>query len=296
MKIAVAGKGGAGKTTVSGTVARALARAGHDVLALDADSNPMLGVSLGVGPEQTDLLLGVRQGLETGEVEHEPTIEGMVERFGADAPDGVRLVVASRIDNDSPGCQCCGVSPDQLLRELEDEGGRTVICDLEAGIGTIVRLAPGNADVVLVVANPAAKALEVARRAVAIAADKTEVIVLANRVRNDEDLEVIRAAIPDHELIVIPEDATIARADRDGVAPIDLDPYSPGVMAIVALVDRLAGARAPACGPGPRPRRVRPRPGPGAGTGRLARPGSLASRTTADAKSPAPRRATRVVA
>lgn len=245
MKIAVAGKGGAGKTTVSGTVARALARAGHSVLALDADANPMLGVSLGVGPEQTDLLLGVRQGLETGEVEHEPTIEGMVERFGADAPDGVRLVVANRIDNNSPGCQCCGVSPDQLLRELED-GDRTVICDLEAGLGTVLRLAPGNADVVLIVANPTAKALEVARRAVEIAADKTEVIVLANRVRDEEDLEAIRAVIPDHELIVIPEDATIASADRDGVAPIDLDPDSPGVAAIVALADRLAGAPVPA--------------------------------------------------
>jgi CO dehydrogenase maturation factor len=245
MKIAVAGKGGAGKTTVSGTVARALARAGHDVLALDADANPMLGVSLGVGAEQTDLLLGVRQGLETGETEHEPTIEGMVKRFGADAPDGVRLVVANRIDNDSPGCQCCGVSADQLLRELED-GRRTVICDLEAGLGTIVRLAPGNADVVLVVANPAAKALEVARRAVEAAADKTEVIVLANRVRDEADLEAIRAVIPDRELIVIPEDETIARADRDGVAPIDLDPYSPGVSAIVALADRLAGAPVPA--------------------------------------------------
>jgi CO dehydrogenase maturation factor len=245
MKIAVAGKGGAGKTTVSGTVARALARAGHSVLALDADANPMLGVSLGVGPEKTDLLLGVRQGVEAGDIEHEPTIEGMVERFGADAPDGVRLVVANRIETENPGCQCCGVSPDQLLRELED-GGRTVICDLEAGLGTVLRLAPGNADVVLVVANPTAKALEVARRAVAIAADKTEVIVLANRVRDDADLEAIRAAIPDRELIVIPEDATIASADRDGVAPIDLDPYSPGVRAIVALADRLAGAPVPA--------------------------------------------------
>ena len=244
MKIMVAGKGGAGKTTVSGTVARALARAGHSVLALDADANPMLGVSLGVGAERTDLLLGVRQGLETGEVEHEPTIEGMVERFGADAPDGVRLVVANRIDNDRPGCQCCGVSADQLLRELED-GERTVLCDLEAGLGTVLRMAPDSVDIVLVVANPTAKALEVARRAVAVAADKTEVLVLANRVRDDADLDAIRAAIPDRELIVIPEDATIARADRDGVAPIDLDPYSPGVTVLVQLADRLAGAPVP---------------------------------------------------
>ena len=50
MKLAVAGKGGAGKTTVSGTIARELARSGQTVLALDADVNPMLGISLGVGP------------------------------------------------------------------------------------------------------------------------------------------------------------------------------------------------------------------------------------------------------
>ena len=104
MKIVVAGKGGAGKTTVSGTIARALARAGHPVLALDADANPMLGVSLGVGAEKTDLLLAVRQALDAGEVDHEPTVEGMVETFGTDAPDGVRLVVASRIDGYDAGC------------------------------------------------------------------------------------------------------------------------------------------------------------------------------------------------
>ncbi len=243
MKIAVAGKGGAGKTTVSGTLARAFARADHEVLALDADANPMLGVSLGVGPERTELLLGVRQGLEAGEVEHEPTIEGMVERFGADAPDGIRLVVASRIETDSPGCQCCGVSADQLLRELED-GHRTVICDLEAGLGTLVRMEPGNVDVVVVVANPTAKALEVARRAIEIASDKdTEMVVLANRVRDDADLEAIREVLgEDRELIVIPEDPAIARADRDGLAPIDIDENAPGVTALVALADRLAGA------------------------------------------------------
>jgi CO dehydrogenase maturation factor len=104
MKLVVAGKGGVGKTTVAGTLARLLARDGEDVLALDADANPMLGVSLGVGMERTELLVGVRQGLDAGEVEHQPTVEGMVETFGTEAPGGVRLVVASRIDRIDPGC------------------------------------------------------------------------------------------------------------------------------------------------------------------------------------------------
>ena len=103
MKIAVAGKGGAGKTTVAGTIARELARAGHTVLALDADTNPMLGISLGVGPEETYRLLTVRQGLDAGTVEHQDSVEGMVEAFGTDAPDGVRLVVALREDRVDPG-------------------------------------------------------------------------------------------------------------------------------------------------------------------------------------------------
>ncbi len=103
MKIAVAGKGGVGKTTVSGTVARALARTGHDVLALDADANPMLGVSLGVGPEETERLLAVRQAIDAGETEHQRSAEELIEGCGTDAPDGVRLVVVSRIDQADPG-------------------------------------------------------------------------------------------------------------------------------------------------------------------------------------------------
>jgi len=245
MKIIVAGKGGVGKTTVSGTLARALGRAGHKVLALDADTNPMLGVSLGLGAEETDLLLGVRQGLDSGETEHEQSTEGFVERFGRDAPDGVRLVVASRIDRPNPGCPCCGVSPESLMRELET-GDQMIVGDLEAGVGTIWRLQENDADIVLVVVQPTAKSIEVARRAVELAVEKVpEVIVVANRVRGDDDLDVIRAALGDElEYVVVPDEQAIADADRHGNAAIDVDADAPGVRAIVALADRLAGVGA----------------------------------------------------
>ena len=241
MKIAVAGKGGVGKTTVSGTIARALARRGHTVLALDADLNPMLGVSLGVGGEQTELIVAARQAIAEGEAEHAPTIDEVVERFGADAPDGVRMVIASRVEYMDPGCMCCGVNPVNLVRQLE-HGERTVVCDLEAGIGTIERIEQGVVDVLLVVANPTGKSLEVARRAIEIADGVTEVVVVANRVAGDDDVALMRDVLGDRELFVIPEDPNIAAADRDGLAPIDLDPDSPGVAALVRLAERVAGA------------------------------------------------------
>ena len=103
MKVAIVGKGGVGKTTVAGTLSRVLARRGEDVLAFDADINPMLGISLGIGAERTEALVGVREGLDSGDTEHQPTVAGMEATFGADGPDGVRLLVCSRIDRPDPG-------------------------------------------------------------------------------------------------------------------------------------------------------------------------------------------------
>lgn len=103
MKLAVVGKGGSGKTTTSAVVARTLARRGLSVVALDCDTNPNLGISLGVGDEETERLIAMRQALDEGEEEHTPTWDGLMERFGTDAPDGVRLAVVTRIENPEPG-------------------------------------------------------------------------------------------------------------------------------------------------------------------------------------------------
>ena len=103
MKIAVVGKGGAGKTTTSGVIARVLARQGLEVIALDCDANPNLGISLGLGIEETERLLGIRQALDDGEEEHAPSADGLLTRFGAPAPDGVRLAVVTKIDRPNPG-------------------------------------------------------------------------------------------------------------------------------------------------------------------------------------------------
>ena len=130
-----------------------------------------------------------------------------------------------------------------MLGELEVEGG-IVISDLEAGVGTVLRLKQGVADVVLVVAEPSAKSIEAARRAAGIASDRAKVIVVANRVTSDADLEAIRAVLGEHDMVVVPEDAGIANADREGLAPIDAAPDSPGVRAIAELADRLVAVKA----------------------------------------------------
>ncbi len=103
MRVAVVGKGGSGKTTTSAVVARTLARHGLSVVALDCDSNPNLGISLGVGDFETERLVAMRESLDEGGEEHAPGWDDLIARFGSDAPDGVRLAVVSRIENPQPG-------------------------------------------------------------------------------------------------------------------------------------------------------------------------------------------------
>jgi CO dehydrogenase nickel-insertion accessory protein CooC1 len=104
VKIAVVGKGGSGKTTTSSVIARTWARSGHETLALDCDTNPNLGISLGLGEEATARLVTVRDAVDAGDEEHPVSAEDLVERFGTTGPDGVWLAVVSAIQNPEPGC------------------------------------------------------------------------------------------------------------------------------------------------------------------------------------------------
>ena len=130
-----------------------------------------------------------------------------------------------------------------MLGELEAEG-RIVVCDLEAGVGTLLRLQPGQADTVVVVAEPSVKSIEVASRAATIASERSSVVVVANRVRDERDVEAIREVLGHHEVAVIPDDPSISDADKEGVAPIDAAPDAPGVTAIANLAKRLMKASA----------------------------------------------------
>lgn len=245
MKIAVLGKGGAGKTTTSSVVARVLARHGATVVALDGDTNPNLGLSLGIGFDETERLVGMRQalGADGDSEDHAADWDELLDRFGSPGPDGLRFAVVSQIDNPEPGCPCCGLSPEQMLGHIPSDG-TTIVADLEAGIGTLTRLTEATIDVALVVVEATPKSIEVGRRAVDVATTKQvrRVIVVANRMRSSEDRSVIDAAFPGSEVMEVPDDDAIVQADRDGVAPLDSAAGSPAVMALTAVALHIAAA------------------------------------------------------
>ena len=275
MKIGVIGKGGSGKTTVSGVLARSLARQGWEVVAIDCDSNPNLGISLGLGLDQTQELAAIRQALDEGTEEHAPTAEEVLQKFGSVGPDRVRVAVVTRIDKPSGGCPCCGISPEQLLAELETgelpptngkgtpdaaspvavngsapvRAGRVLIADMEAGLGTIGRMREGSLDVAILVTEPTPKAIEVVRRAAEMVVEHkiaTRTVILANKVRDESDVERVSSVmlavkgLDGVEVIVVPEDLDVLAADAQGVSPIDHAPASPAVEAVAAMAERLA--------------------------------------------------------
>ena len=112
---------------------------------------------------------------------------------------------------------------------------------MEAGIGTLTRMPENSFDVAIVVADSSAKSIEVARRAYAIIAERKlgPILLVANKVRDETDLELIRERLGVHEDAWIPEDPAVLQADRDGLAPYDVAPDSPAVAAIRKLASRL---------------------------------------------------------
>lgn len=112
---------------------------------------------------------------------------------------------------------------------------------MEAGVGTLTRMAESSLDLALVVADSSAKSIEVARRAFEIIGERKlgPTLLIANKVRDDADVELISSALGRVEMMVVPEDQAILRADREGLAPYDVARDSPGVRAIEEIAKRL---------------------------------------------------------
>lgn len=127
-----------------------------------------------------------------------------------------------------------------MLGQIEAEDS-VVLADFEAGLGTLSRMKAGQLDVALVVAEPTAKSLEVARRAVELLRERTacEPIIIANRVARAEERLLIERTLAGASIVVVPDDPAIRSADLRGVAPFDAMPDAPAVRALRALAARL---------------------------------------------------------
>jgi CO dehydrogenase maturation factor len=111
MKVAVAGKGGAGKTTIAGTLARVMADRGHRVVAIDDDSNPNLALTVGVETAAASAFPGIprdmleeRTGADgTTRLELAVPAEDFIDRFGIPVRDRLTLLVMGQPSHGGSG-------------------------------------------------------------------------------------------------------------------------------------------------------------------------------------------------
>ncbi|GAB4265785.1 MULTISPECIES: ATP-binding protein [Deferrisoma] len=240
MKIAISGKGGVGKTTLAGCLARFLADQGQTVLAIDADPDSNLPSAVGVPPERLaeiqplaamkDLVAertGAQPGTMGGMFKLNPKVDDIPDRFCLEH-NGVRLLTLGTVPKGGGGCLC----PEStllrvLMRHLMVGRGETVIVDMEAGLEHLARGSTESMDAFVVVVEPGQRAIQTAHQIRRLATDLgvKEVLVVGNKVRDEEDREVIaRGVAPMPVLGHLSLRDSIRDADRKGVSPYDLDP------------------------------------------------------------------------
>lgn len=248
MKIAITGKGGSGKTMVAGALVRHLADRGHEVVAVDADPNPNLGVSLGVDAALVEGMESILNALTASGYTHDqpmPDPDDLIARYSISSPGGVSLIATGKIERPTDSCLCCGshLTTRRFFGDLA-AADRVVVADLEAGLNDLIWAQPGANDVVVIVAEPSAKSVEIAIRAAQLARemDVQRIIAIANRCRPGTDHAQRLAAVLDVPTIPVPEDPAVTAADRSGTATYDADPTSPAMTAVDHLADALLGA------------------------------------------------------
>jgi CO dehydrogenase maturation factor len=222
MKLGIVGKGGVGKTTVAGLIARAYRERGDRVVAIDTDSNPNLGLSLGLTLAETDAIPVLPRSVIVGSG-GDHTAGGMIEEFGRQTPAGVTLLSAIRVAEAGAGCTCSGhATVRTLLGEVLDDHADVTIVDMEAGLEHLSRSGGtlAHADVLVMVMEPSRKSVVTAVRTAALAEELgiPRTVGLGNKVRGEDDAAFLRTAAAEHgiELAgVLPYATGVARSDRD---------------------------------------------------------------------------------
>lgn len=250
MRMALVGKGGTGKSAISGTLARLLARRCERVLAVDSDPLPGLSLSLGLGvidapipddavDERPDGEPGPRFRLRAG-----LSAADAVDSYAVQAQDGVRFLQFGKTRGSIGHLMRSQCAFRQILDELPTDGW-TVVGDLPGGTRQPFLGWASYADTVAVVVEPTGAGLLTARRLARLAqadAAPSRVVAIVNKARDERDADRVRERTGLDVLASVPWDDELREADVHGRAVLDHAPCSQAVSVLASLAERLAGA------------------------------------------------------
>jgi CO dehydrogenase maturation factor len=237
MKLAITGKGGVGKTTLTALLAQTNADQGRDVLAVDADPSPCLAGALGFPAElraglrpiaEMDELIEERTGAKPGTVGGfftiNPRVDDIPERFSA-LHRGVRLLEMGAVDTGGSGCICPeSAMLKTLFTHLLFRQDDLLLLDMYAGVEHLGRATVDFVDAMLVVAEPTRRSLGTAAQIKKLANDigLQRLYLVGNKVHNEAEAKFLEVETPGLPLLgCLPADLKVQEADRLGIPVYD---------------------------------------------------------------------------
>ncbi len=249
MKLAISGKGGVGKTTLTALLSQIYADAGRDVLAVDADPSPCLAGALGFPDNlrarlhpiaEMDELIEERTGAKPGTVGGfftiNPRVDDIPERFSVKYRN-VRLLEMGAVDIGGSGCICPeSAMLKTLLTHLLFRKDDVLILDMYAGVEHLGRATVNFVDAMIVVVEPTRRSLGTAAQIKKLAADigLTRLWLVGNKVRNEAERAFLAKETPGIPLLgVLPASLSVQEADRLGEPVYD---YVPALREAAGLI------------------------------------------------------------